>query len=74
MEKFKVNDWVYVKITKYGEHLKEGDIFKIPDLNYNKSNNERFIYFEEGKSIATYRLRKCLPHEIPNNEPEIKIW
>jgi hypothetical protein len=73
MGEFKIDDWVYVINTEYGRWLKKGDIFKIPNLKNNTDTSD-FVFFEKHCSVASSRLRKALPHEIPSNELIIEIW
>lgn len=63
----KVGDWFYVIKNEKGRLLKTGDVKQIipNEINKNEVVYLDCVYFEKGSNIRIDRIRKALPHEIP---------
>lgn len=68
-EEFKVGDWVYVTSNEKGSYKRQGDVFQV--VKTLKCTSFSGFFFEEYKSVLSHRIRKALPHEIPQSLPKI---
>ena len=72
MEEFKVGDLCIAEYD-FASH-KIGSLFEIAEIDGIEIRTKETILHNPDGYLPSNKIRKALPHEIPNNELIIEIW